>query len=86
MNLKKRAELAVKDIAKIVGGELSADQRDALDKVIGDLMADALRACASSTTEAATACCPEDRDMAHKIAQEVKLAQIALVANLSSLR
>jgi hypothetical protein len=86
MELKKRAHQAVGEIIGIVGGELLPEQRRAVEKVVEELLVDALRESAASTTQAATACCPEDEDMAHKIALEVKQAQVALVANLSSLR
>ena len=86
MELKKRAHQAVGEIVGIVGSDLLPGQRAAIDKVIGDLLVEALRECGQTCGEAARACCPEDEDMAHKIAREVKQAQGALVANLASLR
>lgn len=86
MELKKRAQEAVGQIAEIVGQELSPGQRQAIDAVIEDLVIEALRESAASFGHAATACCSEDEDMAHKIAREVEQARAALVANLSSLR
>ncbi len=86
MEMKKRAHQAVGEIVGIVGGDLLPEQRRAIEKVVEDLLVDALRACAETCGEAASACCPEDEDMAHKIAREVEQARSALVANLSSLR
>ena len=86
MELKKRARQAVAEIAGIVGQNLSPAQREAIDKVIEGLVIDALRESAASYGHAASSCCAEDQDMAHKIAREVEQVRIALVANLSSLR
>jgi len=86
MELRKRAQEAVGQIAEIVGQDLSAGQRKAIDWVIEDLVIDALRQSATSYGRAAAACCSEDEDMAHKIAREVEQARVALIANLSSLR
>lgn len=86
MELKQKAQEAVDRIGTIVGADLSADQRKAVDAVIEDLVIEAMRECAATCGHAASACCSEDEDMAHKVAQEVKQAQEALVANLSSLR
>jgi hypothetical protein len=86
MDLRARAQQAVRDAGEIVGTSLSDEQRKALGKVIEDLMVDAMRECGASYGRAAAACCSEDEDMAHKIAREVKAAQTALIANLNSLR
>ena len=81
MDLKKRAQQAVREIGEIVGKELSAGQRDAVDKVVEELVLEAMRECAASYAHAAQACCSEDEDMAHKIAREVEQAHQGLIAN-----
>ncbi len=86
MEMKQRAHQAVGEIVGIAGGDLLPEQRAAIEKVVGDLLVEALRECAASCGDAARACCPEDEDRAHKIAREVRQAQEALVANLSGLR
>ncbi len=86
MDLKKRAEEAVDKIGEITGSELSAGQRKAIDKLVEDLVIEAMRECAAKYGHAAAACCSEDEDMAHKIAREVENTQNALIANLGSLR
>jgi hypothetical protein len=86
MDLKKRTQLAVQSANEIVGTQLSQGQRDALTKVFEDIVIDALRESAASCSKAAQHCCQHDLDMAHKVALEVKQANSALVANLSSLR
>ena len=86
MDLKQAAQQVVEDIGEIVGSELSAGQREALDKIVKKLMIEAMRECAASYGHAATNCCSEDKDMAHKIAREMEQTREALIANLSSLR
>lgn len=86
MELKKKAQKAVSDIEEIVGAEFSPGQKDAIDKVIEDLVIEAMRECEASYGHAARHVCSEDEDMAHKIVREVEQAREALIANLSSLR
>ena len=86
MNLKEQAQQAVEKIGEIAGTKFSAAQRKAVDKVVEDLVIEAMRECAAKYGRAASACCSEDEDMAHKIKREVEQTQNALIANLSSLR
>ena len=86
MDLKKKVQQAVKKIGEIAGTELSAEQRKAVDKVVEGLMIEAMRECAARYGKAASACCSQDEDMAHKITRKVEQTQNALIANLSSLR
>lgn len=86
MDLNERVQQAVTRIGEIVGSELSAEQRMAVQKEVEAVAIEAMRECAASCSHAASACCEEDLDMAHKIALEVRQAEEALIANLSSLR
>jgi len=86
MDLNKRTEKAVQDAGEIIGATLSAGQREALRKVIEEVVIDAMRECAAKCHQAARDCCSHDLDMAQKVAKEVEQAHSALVANLSSLR
>ena len=40
----------------------------------------------SACVDVARECCAADRDLAHKLAEEMRLANNALIANLSSMR
>ena len=86
MNLKDRSQEAVQAAREVLGAELSEEQKAALSKVIEAAMADAMRETAQHSGEAALACCSHDKDMAHKIADEIERSNQALIANLSSLR
>jgi hypothetical protein len=86
MEIKQKARQAVQEIGQIVGTELSAGQKDAIDKVVEDLVIEAMRECEESYGHAARNCCAEDEDRAHKIAREIEQAREALIANLRALR
>jgi hypothetical protein len=86
VELRQRADQAVEKIGEIVGADLSAEQRKAVDKVVESLVIEAMRECAARYGRAAGACCSEDEDMAHKIARRIEQTREALIANLSSLR
>jgi len=86
MELKKKAQKAVWDIEEIVGAKFSPGQKEAVDKIIEDLVIEAMQECEASYGHAARNCCSEDEDMAHKIGREIGQAREALIANLSGLR
>lgn len=86
MELKKKAQKAVWDIEEIVGAQFSLGQKEAIDKVIEELVIEAMRECEASYGHAARHVCHEDEDMAHKIADQIGQAREALIANLSGLR
>jgi len=86
MDLNKRTQKAVQDASAIIGTTLSEGQREALGKVVEEVMIDAMRECVAKCHQAARDCCSHDLDMAQKVAKEVEQAHSALVANLSSMR
>lgn len=86
MELKQKAQKAVMDIEEIVGATFSPGQREAIDKIVEDLVIEAMRQCEASCGHAARNVCSEDEDMAHKIGREMEQAREALIANLSGLR
>jgi hypothetical protein len=86
MELKKKAQKAVWDIEEIVGADLSPGQKEAIDKVIEELVIEAMRECEASYGHAARHVCSEDEDKAHKISRQVEQAREALIANLRSMR
>ncbi len=46
----------------------------------------ALKKSVERSTYAATEICAADRNMAHKVAEEIRVANVALIANLSAMR
>ena len=86
MELKKRAEQAVKDAGKASGGQLSEKDEQLVAEIIEQAMQHAIHEATKQSSSAAVACCGPDADMAHKIAEEIKRANTALIANLSAMR
>ncbi len=86
MELKKRAEQAVKDAGKAIGGQLSEKDEQLVAEIIEQAMQHAIHEATKQSSSAAVACCGPDADMAHKIAEEIKRANTALIANLSAMR
>ena len=86
MELRERAERAVRDACDALGERLSADNEQLVAGIIERAMKDAIVEATSHSSDAAVACCGPDADMAHKIAREIDRKKTALIANLSSLR
>jgi hypothetical protein len=86
MSIRPRAEKAAQAILGVLGADASAEQTAAVVKAIEAAMIDAYRDCSERNAKAALAVCEEDLDKAHKIADEIRRANVALVANLSSMR
>lgn len=86
MELKKRAEQAVKDASAAIGGTLSEKDERLVSSIIEQAMQHAIHEATKESSSAAVACCGPDADMAHKIAEEIERAKTALIANLSAMR
>ncbi len=85
-NLNIRAKKATQEIFDILGVRPSGAQGDKVAQAIEQVIVKALQKSVERSTDAATHVCSADRDMAHKIAEEIGLANKALIANLSALR
>ena len=84
-SLRERAEEATQDVQKILG--VSADEHpqevaDAIERTIIKALLEERHRCA----DLAFQCCEEDKDKAHKVAEEIRRVNTALMANLSSMR
>ena len=86
MDLRVRAEIAVKDACKAISANLREEEERKVADVIERAIVDAVLAGARESRSAAVACCSADQDMAHKLAEEIERANNALIANLSALR
>ena len=86
MNFATRAEKATKDVLDAIQFRGSEVQAKRVAKIIENAMIDSYRDCTELCVDAAVECCEPDKDMAHKIADEIRRANTALIANLSSLR
>lgn len=86
MPIRPRAEKAAQAIIGLLGTDATSEQTAAIVKTIEAAMIDAYRDCSERNAKAALSVCEEDLDKAHKIAEEIRRANVALVANLSSMR
>ena len=86
MPIASRANEAASAVIKLLGANPDTMQIKEIAQIIEAAMIDAYRDCTERNTKVAAACCEEDLDKAHKIADEMRRANIALIANLSSLR
>ncbi|NIO40486.1 MAG: hypothetical protein GTO41_10045, partial [Burkholderiales bacterium] len=62
--------------------ELEEQVADVIERAVIDAVLEDGELC----TRVAKECCAADQDLAHKISEEIRRAQTALIANLSSLR
>ncbi len=85
-NLNIRAQKTTQDIFDILGMRPSGAQGDMVAKAIEQVIVKALEKSVERSTNAATEVLATDRRMGDKIAEEIRLANKALIANLSAMR
>ncbi len=84
-SLRERAEDAAQEVHKILGvseEEHPQEVADAIEQTIIKALLEERHRCA----DVAFQCCEEDKDKAHKVAEEIRRVNTALMANLSALR
>ena len=86
MNLRERAERAASDFKAEIPNSIGDDQMSKLITIIEEALVDLLRNCAEHHGVVAKECCPSDQDLAHKIAKEINLRTVAVIANLKGQR
>ena len=86
MSITDRAETAANDIAEALGVTPSGDQAKDMNRIVQQAIIDAVLEERSRCTKAVDTVCSADRNLAHKIADEIRRDEGALIANLSSLR
>ena len=86
MSFREQADKAVQDVAKALGVKPTPEQAKAAADMIERVIIDSYRDGTAHSAKVAMECCAEDRDLAHKVADEINRASIALTANLSSQR
>ncbi len=86
MQFRERAQAAAKNLYGILQTAPSAELEAQVVKVIEQTMIDTLLEEGERCAKVAMDCCSADRDLAHKVADEIRRANTALIANLSSMR
>ena len=84
-SLRERAEETTAVVQEILGVSpdgASKEIADAIEQAIIKALLEERHRCA----DVAFTCCEEDKDKAHKIAEEIRRVNTALMANLGSMR
>ena len=85
-NLNTRAQEVTQEIYEILGVRPSGPQGDQVARAIEQVIVKALNKSVERSTDAAMEICAFDSTMADKVAENIRSANIALIANLSALR
>jgi aspartate-semialdehyde dehydrogenase len=86
MNYKIRAAGIATKVCQILDTTPSADAQSEAAALIERALMDAALENSEECAKVAMVCCSPDRDLAHKIAEEIRRKNVALIANLSSMR
>ncbi len=86
MSITDHAETAVNDIAEALGSTPSEDLAKDMNRIILQAIIDAVLEERSRCATVVKTICSADKDLAHKIADEIRRNEEALIANLSSMR
>ncbi len=86
MDFRERAPSAAMNVSGIIQSAPPAELEQQVAAVIERAMIDAVLEYGQRSVKAAVNCCSADKDLAHKIAEEIRRSNTALIANLSSLR
>ena len=81
--ISKETTLAIEDA---LSADLSEDEREKISQILEAALIKSVEQATESHHEATVICCGPEADLAHKIAEEMSLANKALIANLMALR
>jgi hypothetical protein len=86
MTYKSQAEQTAEAVQALLGEGADADKAEELTKIIEKAIIESARVAHESCAKVVVDCCPEDRDIAHKINDRIHKKRDALIANLHGLR
>ena len=86
MTLAERAERVSDEVIRILGATPDADTGQAVRAAVEQAIIDAVLMEQERCARVATKCCAEDKDLAHKLSDEIHQTREALIANLSAMR
>ena len=86
MNLTEKSENVARGVFDALGISPDSDQSRKVAAIVEKAIIDAVLETKSQCLDVAAECCAPDKDLAHKISKDQRLATEALIANLSSLR
>ncbi len=86
MDFKERAHISARAICEILKVNVDDDTRQRVAEIVEGSMLDAVLENGERYTQLIMRHCAADRDLAHKITEDIRRTQSALVTNLSSMR
>lgn len=86
MSMSQNAEAAARNIQQALSVPLTDEQSKKVAKAIEKALIDTVLETCQTSSQAINRCCSADKDMAHKLNDEIERGKDALIANLSSLR
>ena len=86
MTYKSQAAQTAEAVKALLGEDADAGKAAELTKIIENAIIESARVAHESCAKVVVDCCPEDRDIAHKINDRIHKKRDALIANLHSLR
>jgi len=86
MSFRERSESTADAVMSALAHSPTDDQTKEVTAIIEQALVDAVAEANRRCSQLAVDCCSADRDLAHKIADQIERTHQALVANLSSLR
>ena len=86
MSLVKISKETTLALENAISADLSEDEREKISQILEAAMIKSVEQATESHHEATVICCGPEADLAHKIAEEMGLANKALIANLTALR
>ncbi len=86
MTFRTQAEQTAQAVVDTLDTAPSAAQSKQIEDLIERAIIDSYQDAAAHCAKVAREFCRADKDLAHKVSDEIRRANIALIANLSSLR
>jgi len=84
MSIKQVADDTAKEILTSLGADV--EKSGDVSRIVEKALLVVLREARAGCVDVVKVCCSADQDLAHKIADELRHKEQALIANLSSLR
>ena len=86
MSLEKISKETAFALENAISADFSKDERDKISQILKGALIKSVEQATKSHQEATVICCGPEADLAHKIAEEMNLANKALIANLTAMR
>ena len=86
MSLEKISKETISALESAISANLSEDERKKISKILQGALIKSVEQARQTHHEATVICCGPEADLAHKIAEEMSLANKALIANLTAMR